>query len=406
MLAGRLIDQGGLRISLIVTLSISLIGACLVAFAAHQKSFAWMILARVIFGIGTESGYVARNNACLDYFSDSIGAPYLAMALAMTVASGRLGSLITFASTNAVVKNIGHGAYVYGLWYGAASCLLSLLCAVVFVVIDRAGERAMGYPLRQTNASQAADKDNVHLIKNDAVEESATDELIAHDRDDSSRRRSWWRYAVQQCREFIHICISLDRSFWYLLIVVMLYYGIIFPMQSTATKMLTDRFDVHEDDVWQYTSAIALLAMLLSPALGWLVDRHGQMVHWCCGGFLVLAFALVWLAFEWPPWPAFILMGVAFSVEPAAAWACMPILVPPEHSGFAFGLLSVAINIGMTGSYPAFTSLARAGGNLDLWISVILSGVGAVVCVLWSIRERQHYNSRCNRKPTEVTLTS
>jgi MFS family permease len=113
---------------LMIGLLLSMLGAAMVAFAALQKSFALMFLGRAVFGIGSESAFVTRNSCCLDYFTDEVGAKHLAFAMAMTVVSGRLGTLLMFTTTSLVVEYIGN--YTAALWYGLLWCLVSLAVSV------------------------------------------------------------------------------------------------------------------------------------------------------------------------------------------------------------------------------------------------------------------------------------
>ena len=86
-------------------------------------------------------------------------------------------------------------------------------------------------------------------------------------------------------RKFLKDCVALDGSFWYLFVVLMLFYGIVFPVQSLATAMLTTRFELSDGCARQstfahlvsntyrstasaYTSMISLMSMISSPILG------------------------------------------------------------------------------------------------------------------------------------------
>ncbi len=66
---------------------------------------------------------------------------------------------------------------------------------------------------------------------------------------------------------------------------------------------------------------------------------------------LVPAFLIVGLT-QFTPIPTVLVIGVAFSLVPAAIWPCVPILIDEKYTGTAFGLLSVFINSALTGAYP------------------------------------------------------
>jgi MFS family permease len=154
--AGRLTDLYGTRSSLLISLSVSFVGGALVALGASWHSYAIMIVGRVLFGLGTESGYVARNNVCLNYFTDELGAPYLAVAMSFTVVSGRIGTLLTFLTTTWFVDDVAGGNYIAGLWYGALWCGVSLALSVVWLVLDRHAEQVLGVQLLQVTSHPAS----------------------------------------------------------------------------------------------------------------------------------------------------------------------------------------------------------------------------------------------------------
>lgn len=404
--AGRWVDQHGLRTSSIAMLSVSMGGAVLVCVGAQMRSFSTLLVARFFFGVGTEAAYVARNNAALDYFSDGVASRYLGVALAFTVASGRLGTLLTFAASDAIVRNVAAGWYVAALWFGAASCALSLLAALLFAALDRWTERVIGYAVRQKPSPDAlADTDQDEQLDSRLLDVESTDGAAppsplpaAVGRLPAPLRRLYGAMARTQIGRDT---LSLDGSFWYTLAIVMLYYGIVFPMQSTATLLLTSRFGVPADQTWLFTSSVSLISMLVSPILGMFVDKWGQAVHMCTAGFVLLVVATGWLYLAWPPWPAFVMFGVAFSVEPAALWPCVPILAPSRLSGFAFGVLSSGINIALSVMYPLLGAVAGNNGG-DLVAGIFLSFVGMALCVAWNRREVRHFDNRCNQPPATV----
>ena len=135
-------------------------------------------------------------------------------------------------------------------------------------------------------------------------------------------------------------------------------------MSSLHTvPQLTTRFGVKDDDAWKYTSVIPLSSIVLSPILGIMVDRFGKMI-WMCGlGFCLLSGALVLLLSRAAlPGLAFGIIGLAFSIEPAAVWVCVPILAKPGASDCSHYFFSLC---------PSMLCLprrsARALQSIALW---------------------------------------
>lgn len=73
LFGGVLIDRLGLRLSTTIFLSIVMLGAIMMNVALAFNSFAGMVAARVVFGIGGESGYVAQDAFTSHWFEGNGG---------------------------------------------------------------------------------------------------------------------------------------------------------------------------------------------------------------------------------------------------------------------------------------------------------------------------------------------
>ena len=62
---------------------------------------------------------------------------------------------------------------------------------------------------------------------------------------------------------------------------------------------------------------------------------------------LIPVYLILGLTFLHPAFPIFIL-GISFSIVPAALWSSIPILVEEKRLGTAFGLVTLIQNIGLT----------------------------------------------------------
>ena len=217
-----------------------------------------MIASRLLFGMGTEAGYVVRNNATLDYFGDAVGGPFVGIALALTLVGGRIGSLITFSATERVVSRQG-GDFMAALWFGIYFCIASIVLAAVFLALDVGAEAARGSRIKQESgargaelladdAVEVADDDDGAMVlasdtllhrnsgRADAGETPLDDEAPATEEDSilASKRMSMTRRlptvvqsAIGHLAAMLRDIASFDRSFWLLVGIVMVYYGVI-----------------------------------------------------------------------------------------------------------------------------------------------------------------------------------
>ena len=170
-----------------------------------------------------------------------------------------------------------------------------------------------------------------------------------------------------------------------------LYYSAIFPFQKFATGMLETNLGIANDDAAALFSWFPIGAMVLTPFLGAFLDKKGKgATMLICGAVLMiichLTFALVPLT-KPVAYTAIVLLGISFSLVPAALWPSVPKLVEERYLGSAYSVIFWIQNIGLmafpiiigwaldfTGSYTVpmliFSSLGALALILGLWLKV------------------------------------
>jgi MFS family permease len=90
-------------------------------------------------------------------------------------------------------------------------------------------------------------------------------------------------------------------------------------------------------------------SMIFTPLLGLLVDKIGKRGIMLIFGSLLLvpAHSILGLTYIHPAIPM-IMIGVSFSLVPAALWPIIPIMVEERRLGTAFGMMTCIQNIGLT----------------------------------------------------------
>ena len=109
---------------------VATIGQVMFASGAYIRSWPMMWGSRALFGIGTESLVVAQRILVAEWF---IGGE-LAFSMGVVLAFGRLGSTIN----DNISAQFDYCVDAY--WVGAGFCVLSVLCALLAVWMDRAHE--------------------------------------------------------------------------------------------------------------------------------------------------------------------------------------------------------------------------------------------------------------------------
>jgi len=311
-LGGLLIDRIGTRAAATLFAGLVTLGAAIVAVAPDIQ---WIYVGRFIFGAGSESLIVAQSAILARWFKGKELA--LAFGIALTIA--RLGTLFSFNTEQLIATYFGD--YRAALWAAVLLCLVSLGAALVYWVMDRRGEAVL--ELEDTGAE---------------------DKVVLGD-----------------IKRF-------PASFWYVAILCVTFYSAIFPFTALSTDFFHDKWgmpleaggtgsfleQVFSNFLHMFTTAggttsiIIFASMVFAPFAGSLVDRIGRRATLMIFGSLLMIPSYLIMAFTTVPprWPM-MLLGASFVLVPAAMWPSVPLIVPKELTGSAFGLITMIQNIGL-----------------------------------------------------------
>lgn len=148
--------------------------------------------------------------------------------------------------------------------------------------------------------------------------------------------------------------IFTSKTFWIVAGLCVLFYSAIFPFQKFATGMLESRLDLSSSEAANLFSYFPIGAMVLTPLLGAFLDRKGKgATMLILGSLLVIICHLIFAltpetAFSKPiAFSAIILLGVSFSLVPAALWPSVPKLIENKVLGSAYSVIFWIQNIGL-----------------------------------------------------------
>ena len=167
-----------------------------------------------------------------------------------------------------------------------------------------------------------------------------------------------------------------------------LYYSAIFPFQKFATGMLESNLGLSTDAAAGLFSWFPIGAMVLTPFLGAFLDNKGKgATMLICGALLMivchLTFALVPLT-KPIAYAAIVLLGVSFSLVPAALWPSVPKLVEDRYLGSAYSVIFWIQNIGLM-AFPIIIgwALDKTGGYTVPMLIFSSLGILALILGLW-----------------------
>ncbi len=129
------------------------------------------------------------------------------------------------------------------------------------------------------------------------------------------------------------------------------FYACIISFRRFATSIIIPRFEIESDIASLMVSLIPFTTMIFTPIFGSLVDIRGKATRWMIvGSFLVLishpdnricAGGIRFLRIQ------IAILGIRYSLVPAAMWPSVPKVIPDKNLGTAYSLIYWIQNMGM-----------------------------------------------------------
>jgi MFS family permease len=321
--AGVLLDKIGIRKAGILFAGLCVLGSLITSVAAGS-SLTWMLVGRLIYGFGSEAAILVVNKVIAKWFKGK----ELGFAFGLNITICRLG---TVAALNSAAQITGWlGDWRWSVWAGTIVMFITFLLFMVYIAMDRSRE------LREAGGGEE-------------------EKFIVRD------------------------ILKFGPAFWFISLLCVTFYSAMFPFLAHAPRLLQMKFGMTPAQGGFYASVASASTMLFTPLFGLLVDKRGRRGLLMILGSLLLfpAHLLLGLTGVHPIVP-FILMGMAFSLVPAALWPAVPILVRDCYLGTAYGLIGWVQNIGLA-AFPwlAGKLVDRSGGDYTS-MQVMFASLGFV----------------------------
>ena len=317
-----------------------------------------------IFGCGVEMAGITVSKAIVKWFTGK----ELALAMGLEMAIARLGVFAVFR-LSPFLANLGTPDVVRPVAVVCGLLCIGLISFIVYSLMDRKLDQQLG----------------------ESTEEEPEEPFKVSD---------------------IGILFT-SKTFLIVAMLCVLYYSAIFPFQKFATSMLENRLNMSTADASDLFSWFPIGAMVLTPLLGWFLDNKGKGATMLILGALLmscchLTFALYPLNGEASSYvvayAAIIILGVSFSLVPAALWPSVPKLVENRYLGSAYSVIFWIQNIGLwafpiiIGKVLIWTNpgVTSASGEYDYTAPMLIFaslGVFALILGLWLKHEDKikHY---------------
>ena len=328
ILAGIILDKYGVRFT--GTLSASLmVGGALIKYYAVSEGFqssalcgwldSWWVdlpgtaklacLGFMIFGCGCEMAGITVSRAIAKWFEGKEMA--LAMGLEMSIARLGVFAVMWLAP---IISDSFDESVVAPVGFCTALLLIGLINYIVFSVMDYKFDKQL-------------------IAAGMATEEKSPED----------------EFHVRDLGE-----IFSSKMFWLVALLCVLYYSAIFPFQRYAPNYLEVTLNVDNATASQLFSFFPVLAMCLTPLLGIFLDRKGKGATMLMLGAIIMIICHLSFAFILPIYPQkwlaltlIAVLGVSFSLVPAALWPSVPKIIDEKILGSAYCLIFWVQNIGL-----------------------------------------------------------
>ena len=307
------------------------------------------------FGIGYEMCGITVSKAIVRWFSGK----EMALAMGLQVAMARLGTALALGFSPIIALNWGLPRPIL---IGVFCVGVGLIAYLYYCTMDR------------------------RLDKDKGVE---TQNLASQD--DEKFHFSDMKLTIK------------NPGFWLITLLCLFYYSALYPFLDFATKLMISKYGVDSHLAGLIPAILPFTSIVLTPLFGGWCDKKGRGATMMVIGSVMLTLVLIVFAMplksSWIAVTLMCILGIAFSLLPAALWPAVPKIVPMKQFGTSYSIIYYIQNIGLM-LIPVLIGkvLERntVGDQVDYTYSLIIFaiiGLGAIVTaslLLWMDRKR-HY---------------
>ena len=317
IVCGMLLDKWGVRVTGSIFVGLMTGGAAIVTVAitsglAPHTSLMIAYVGCMLFGLRSEIAGVAVTRSIAKWFKGR----NMAFAMGLQLAIARLGTALALLLSPLLVAAKAPGE-VYTLaetarpaFAGLVLLLAGTVLWAVFVAMDARFDAMTGSTDRKARSEE--------------------DEFKFSD-----------IFKVLANRQFIMSAL-----------LCVFFYCSIISFKKFATSILIPRFDLPAETASLMVSLIPFSTVIFAPLFGSMVDKVGRGTRWMIAGSVLVLIAHLLIAFAPAGIMAFgyagiAILGIGYSLVPAALWPSVSKIVPEKNLGTAYSLIYWIQNMGM-----------------------------------------------------------
>jgi len=255
-----------------------------------------------IFGVGTEAGGITVSKTVVKWFKGR----EMALAMGMQMSIARLGTALALGIALPMAKAYSYSSPVL---LAFVLMLIALSAFIIYTFMDKRLDASIAQSITGNVKEDAFElKDILFIIKN--------------------------------------------KGFWYIAILCVLFYSAVFPFLFYATDLMINKYHVNPNLAGSIPALLPFGTIFLTPLFGTVYDKKGKgatimiigsviliLVH----GTLTIPFLNAW----WLAAAVVIILGIGFSLVPAAMWPSVPKIIPEKQLGTAYAVIFWIQNIGL-----------------------------------------------------------
>lgn len=352
ILGGVILDRMGIRITGFTFAIFMMIGAWLTFYGASavfnnggpgygllnsfwpkfSPSVKMMSLGMLFFGLGAETSIVVFNKIIVKWFKGR----ELALAFAINLAIARFGTALAVM----LGPRFAERDWRMPIWFGVLLLSVTFLTLLIYLVNDYRLDRQ----IRHTES----------LL--DATE----------------------KFKITDVTGLLKL-----RSFVFIMLLCITFYAAFFPFLKYAPDFFLNKYGVSTKVSGDITFWLPMGTVVFTPIFGWFVDKKGRAASLMILGSTILI--AVHLTFAFSTVNAYLLcglLGIAFSLVPAAMWPSVARIVDENRLGTAYGIMFSFQNLGLfaipilAGFVLDATNKGNTGALDYTWTMILFASLG------------------------------
>ena len=332
IVCGMLLDKWGVRFTGSLFVAMMVGGAGIVAYAISgsfngsglhdwmagftaKPSLVLVYIGCTLFGLGSEIAGVAVTRSIAKWFKGK----EMALAMGLQLSIARLGTALAFVFAPTLVGLVDNPPAGFQYTFadtgrpalvGLGIMAIGIVLWSVFITMDFRLDKQTG----ETDTKEVKEEDKFKF--------SDIFKILTNKH---------------------YILVSLLCVFFYCCII---------SFKKFGTSILIPRFGIDLEIAKWMIAMIPFFTVIFTPLFGSLVDHKGKGTTWMILGSCVVLLAHLLICFapggsHFCGYAAIALLGVGYSLVPAAMWPSIPKIIPEKNLGSAYSLIYWIQNMGM-----------------------------------------------------------